>query len=105
MMIDKSRRAFIAGLSASGAASLLGSRAVAEEAPLETTAVRVASGPGVCVAPMWVAEKLLRADGFTEVSYVETDPGLTATAQTARGDMDFTVDFATAFRYLVQNAG
>ena len=52
MTINKSRRAFLAGLSASGAASLFGSRvAVAEEAPLETTAVRFASSPGVCVAP------------------------------------------------------
>jgi NitT/TauT family transport system substrate-binding protein len=98
MRIMQNRRRFLAGLSATGVSGLFGGRiARAEGAPLETTAVRFASGPGVCIAPQWVAEELLRADGFTDVSYVETQPGLTATAQTARGDMDFTVDFATAF--------
>jgi len=98
MQIIPSRRAFLTGLSASGAASLIGSRvAVAEEGQLETTAVRFASSPGICIAPQWVAEELLRADGFTDVGYVETQAGLTGTAQTARGDMDFIVDFATSF--------
>lgn len=98
MMIDKSRRSFLAGLSASGAAGLFGSHvAAAEEASLETTAVRFASGPGVCPAPLWVAERLLRTDGFTDVRYVEVQSGLTSTAQTGSGDMDFVVEFATAF--------
>jgi NitT/TauT family transport system substrate-binding protein len=98
MLFEKNRRAFLAGLSASGAASLFGSRvAIAQEAPLETTAIRFASSPGICIAPQWVADKLLRADGFTDVAYVQSQAGLTSVAQTARGDMDFIVDFATSF--------
>ena len=99
MQIIRNRRSFLTGLSAIGAAGLLRTDKLlaASEPPLETTAVRFASDPGICIAPQWVAEKLLRADGFTDVSYVETQAGLTGTAQTARGDMDFIVDFATSF--------
>ena len=85
-------------MSATGAAGFLGSRsAFAEDAPLETTSVRLASAPGICIAPQYVAEELLRADGFTDVSYVEVEAGLSATAQTARGDIDLQIEFATAF--------
>ena len=97
MQIIRNRRSFLTGLSAIGAAGLLRTdNALAASEPLETTAVRFSSNPGICTAPQWVAEKLLRADGFTDVSYVETQAGLTSTARMARGDVDFIVEFATA---------
>jgi NitT/TauT family transport system substrate-binding protein len=98
MKINQSRRGFLAGLSASGAAGLLGSRpASAEGAQLETTSVRLASAPGICIAPQYVAEALLRADGFDEVIYVPVQAGLSATEQTARGEIDLQIEFATAY--------
>ena len=48
-----------------------GSRAAAEE-PLETTSVRLLQGTPICGAPVYVAEELLRAEGFTDIRYVET---------------------------------
>jgi NitT/TauT family transport system substrate-binding protein len=44
--------------------------AVAESAP-ETSRIRLARLPAVCVAPQYVAEELLRIEGFSEVEYVE----------------------------------
>ncbi len=70
-----SRRDFLAGGLSLGAASLLGlpGRAAAELPP-ETTKLRVWGGGGVvtCVAPVYAAQDLLlRAEGFTDVQYVE----------------------------------
>jgi NitT/TauT family transport system substrate-binding protein len=39
--------------------------------PLETTTVRLNKNPGVCIAPLYFAEKLLRAEGFTDIRYIE----------------------------------
>jgi NitT/TauT family transport system substrate-binding protein len=87
MQIIQSRRRFLAGFSAAGAASLLGvtTRAHAEPPP-ETTTIRLPAVPAACSAPFAVAEELLLQEGFTEVRYV---PGpLTAAAQLPDGDID-----------------
>ena len=66
------RRRFLAGASALGAASILGMhRSAAAEPPPETTSVRIAHWSAICMAPQYVAEALLRAEGFTEIQYVE----------------------------------
>jgi len=42
---------------------------------LETTTLRFASIPGAaCMAPVYVAEELLRADGFTDVQFTSMQP-------------------------------
>ena len=65
MQIIQSRRDFLAGLSAVGAAGLLRShRSLAQEGPLETTTVRFSRQNGACLAPQYVAEELLRAEGL-----------------------------------------
>ena len=33
--------------------------------------------PGICIAPQYVAEELLRAEGFTDVRYVVGQAGFT----------------------------
>jgi NitT/TauT family transport system substrate-binding protein len=69
-----SRREFLAGTSMLGAATLLGlPRAAAAEPPPETTRIRLVHVPAVCFAPQYVAEALLRAEGFTDVQYVRLD--------------------------------
>ncbi len=66
------RRRFLAGASALGAASILGiHRSAAAERPPETATVRIAHWSAICTAPQYVAEALLRAEGFTEIQYVE----------------------------------
>jgi NitT/TauT family transport system substrate-binding protein len=91
MHIMQSRRNFVATLSAMGAAGLLGTRtSLADEGPPETTAIRLAWYPNICIAPADIAGDLLRAEGFTDIRYV---PDLPVDA-VARGDIDF--DFETA---------
>ena len=47
-------------------------QAAAAEPPPETTTIRLVRFPFdvTCVAPQWVAEELLRAEGFSTVEYV-----------------------------------
>jgi NitT/TauT family transport system substrate-binding protein len=68
-----SRRAFVGGFTLAGAAGLVGVRprpVTAEPAPEITKLRLLRSGRGVCWAPQYIAEELLRAEGFTEVQYV-----------------------------------
>ena len=70
-----SRRRFLGGLA--GTAGLLGvspRRAAAEPLP-ETTRLRLAYDPVLCFAPQFVADGLLRLEGFTDVQYVKTAKG------------------------------
>jgi NitT/TauT family transport system substrate-binding protein len=70
-----SRRQFLANLSAFSAAAFLGlPRTAAAEPPPEIPKIRVVKTPAICLAPEYVAEELLRLEGFTEVEYVEVDP-------------------------------
>jgi NitT/TauT family transport system substrate-binding protein len=86
MHIMQSRRDFLVTLSAAGAAGLLNTRSpLADEAPPETTTIRLGRFPGICGAPVYTAEALLRAEGFTDIPYI-TDPALDAVA---RGKLDF----------------
>jgi NitT/TauT family transport system substrate-binding protein len=60
-------------LRAAGAAGLCGiaSKAAHAEPPPETTRLRLLKVPSICQAPVYVAEELLRAEGFTDISYVD----------------------------------
>ena len=71
MQIIQVRRDFLASLSAAGAAAILGGRAsLADEGPPETTTIRIVRDPAICIAPGYIAEELLRAEGFTDIRYV-----------------------------------
>ena len=97
MHSTSTRRHILAGLTTTGLAALLDARrASSEEAPLDTTTVRFSKSPGICNAPQFVAEDLLRADGFSDFRYVDAVAGLTATAMLARSEVDFVVEFGTA---------
>jgi NitT/TauT family transport system substrate-binding protein len=73
-----SRRRFLATTAGLGMASFLGlPRSYAGEAPLETTRLRIVKLPAICLAPEYIAEELLRLEGFTDVEYVELNQSTT----------------------------
>ena len=87
MSMMQTRRRFLTTLSLAGAARLMRApRALATEAAPETTTVRLAKNPGICIAPQYIAEELLRMEGFTDIRYVDQAPG--ATEPIARGKAD-----------------
>ncbi|WP_167480565.1 ABC transporter substrate-binding protein [Mesorhizobium waimense] len=97
MQIVQNRRRFLTGLSALTAAGLAkGRNAAAAEAAPETTIARFAAAPGICIAPQYVAEDLIRAEGFSDFGFVAAEAGIAQTEMLARGDIDFGIDFATA---------
>ncbi len=76
-----SRRAFLRGLALAGTTGLLGVRpgSVVAAPPPETTKLRLLKETGrICWAPQYVAEDLLRAEGFTDVTYVDFPGGAVA---------------------------
>ncbi len=91
------RRDFVRGLSIAGAAGLLGatSRPASAEPPPETARIRLANIAGICVAPQYVAEDLLRGEGFTEVQYVNV--GFTPYKAFATGEVDISMAFVAPF--------
>jgi len=52
--------------------------------------------PGVCVAPQYVAEELLRVEGFTDVQYVKVNIGNLYKAF-ASGDVDISMAYVPPF--------
>ena len=94
MRIVQNRRRFLAGLSLAGAAAILRPNTLlAEEAPPETTTIRLANARGVCLAPQYAAEELLRAEGFTTIQYVESAPGADNAKKIARGEIDISMNY------------
>ena len=92
MHIVQSRRDFLANasLSAAGAAAVLGGRAsLADEGPPETTTLRLIYDPSICTAPGYIADGLLRAEGFTDIRYLRTVSGGDAVAS---AEADFSTD-------------
>jgi NitT/TauT family transport system substrate-binding protein len=95
MQIIQTRRDFLASASLAAAAGLVGvGRPIADEGSLETTTVRLIRSSGICVAPIYLAEELLRAEGFADISYVAAPGGLATAGLTARGEADFLLNFA-----------
>ena len=92
MQIIQSRRHFLASASLAAAAGVLGARAsLADEGPPEVTTVRLRRDPSICVAPWYIAEDLLRAEGFTDIQYVTALAGVTQAQMIGRGEIDFGV--------------
>ena len=94
-----SRRRFLGGLAVIGAADLLQRSAsdAADESRLETTRIRLVKIPGICIAPQYVAGELLKAEGFTDVQYVETTPAGASFKALAAGQADISIAFITPF--------
>jgi NitT/TauT family transport system substrate-binding protein len=91
-----SRREFL-GLTLVGTAGLLGLKPepVAAEPPPETTMLRLLRNPGdLCAAPQYVAEPLLRDEGFTEVQYVRIEGTAGIEKALTSGEADIGMNYA-----------
>ena len=72
--VRRDRREFVKGLTAViGATGLFGYdiRLAVAEPPPETTRIRIVLDPAVCLAPQFLAEELLRLEGFSQIEYVQ----------------------------------
>lgn len=92
------RDLLLAGACAASAALFwsVAARLRAEEPnpPPETTTIRLAKNPVICIAPQYVVNDLLNAEGFTNVVYVQSDAGVEQTKALAKGNFDFTLHFS-----------
>ena len=96
MPVMQDRRRFLATLSSTAAAGLLdAANVLGQEAPLETTRIRLYEWTSVCIAPQFVAEELLKAEGFTDVQYVRAEPtGQLPNPLLASGAVDINSQFS-----------
>jgi NitT/TauT family transport system substrate-binding protein len=93
-MMTQTRRRFLASLSMAGAAGVLHTPpSQAAEGALETTTVRIGKLEAICLAPQYAGEELLRAEGFTEIHYVEV-PQMDIPQAIGRGEADFSTTLA-----------
>jgi NitT/TauT family transport system substrate-binding protein len=94
MQSTQSRRRFLSMLaSASGASLIRAPGSLAQEKPSEITTIRLAKSASICWAPQYIADELLRAEGFTDIQYVVRTPAVLAGAL-ARGEVDFSLHFS-----------
>ncbi len=94
------RRALLKGAMAAGTGALFTtSRArAAAEAPPETTRLRLFKFPGLCLAPQYIAEDLLQAEGFTDVQYLDFPEGAVGVFdRVASSAVDFTQWYGVPF--------
>jgi len=95
MQSAQTRRRILATLSSATAASVFGgTRISAQEAPPETTTIRLGKISSICIAPQYVADGLLRTEGFSEIHFVATEAGKPAAQLLGRGEIDFTANFS-----------
>jgi len=90
-----SRRSFLGGMTLAGIAGFAGGRPgpAAADPPPETTRLRLGRLPAICLAPYYMAEELLPAEGFTKVQYVDLPSGSFLLKPTAAGEIDFGISF------------
>ena len=96
-----SRRDLLTAIIASGAGGVaLTARSVAATTrDLETTRIRLPSTRGICGAPMYAADELLRAEGFTDVQYVKVKTPYHIEDALASGDADLSVTYGLRWVY------
>ena len=94
--MNEHRRALMQGLAAASAVGLIGRNALPAfaEAPPETTRIRLPKVPTACLAPQYVAEELLRAEGFSQIEYVAQAGGVPGAQKMGAGEVDIGMNFA-----------
>jgi NitT/TauT family transport system substrate-binding protein len=79
-----------------GTTGVLGWRPAAAEPAPETTRLRLSQVPGICLAPQYVAEELLRTEGFTDIRYVNIAEANPYPAFVS-GEVDISMAFVAPF--------
>ena len=93
------RRRFLSGTTALGAASILGWPEISRaEPPPETRKIRLVRAAAICLAPQFLAEELLRLEGFSEIDYINATTGNLCDAL-EDGTADVTMEPAPALIY------
>ena len=89
------RREFLRRVAFTGTAAALAWRPAraAGEPPLETTRITLIEITGICIAPQYVAEDLLRNEGFTDVQYVKAAAGIETAKRLATRRADISLNF------------
>ena len=104
MKIMQGRRRFVTNAAVAGAAGFGalgalsrggGGISLAAEPPPEIFTIRLEKLPIACLAPQYLAEELLHAEGFTDVRYISSDT-VSSSQKVARDEVDWTMDFAPA---------
>ena len=98
MTMMQTRRRFLTTLSLAGAAGFVRRRRRRRRTERAGDDQRPAGAkiPVICFAPQYVCEELLRAEGFTDIRYVDTPCRCGYRADLARGKVDFAFNFALA---------
>lgn len=103
-----SRREFLGRIALAGGAALAGWRpgahATAKEPPPETTTLRLRYWNPACWAPFYMAEPLLRLEGFTDIRYV-SGPGPEVPELFKKGLVDLTPEFSVLGMYNAETHG
>ena len=95
---DFLRRATVVGVT--GALLEARPRRAGAQPSLETTRLRLPRTPSICVAPQYLAEDLLRSEGFTSIEWVDGGPtgsrnvGVAGAKRLAAGEVDVQMNFA-----------
>lgn len=103
----QSRRRFLGSASLAGVAGFIGApKALCAEPPPETTSVRLPVYYNIsdCQIPEYVADELLRAEGFTDIHLVDSGTGPDSSDWLAKGELDFDWNYPTTFARLIDAA-
>jgi NitT/TauT family transport system substrate-binding protein len=93
--MTQTRRRFLETLSLAGAAAVARvPPAHAVEERLETTSLHLMRIPAICWAPEYIADELLRAEGFTDIRYIDAASSAAVNEAVEQGVADFNLHFA-----------
>lgn len=90
------RRDLLSAAALAGAGAMLGwpAEPSAAEPPPETTRIRLLRIPSTCHAPQYLAEDLLRGEGFANVEYVKRASSADVSPALAAGEADINMNFS-----------
>jgi hypothetical protein len=102
-----SRRDFLHGLTMAGTSTLLGlhARPAAAEPPPETTTLKLAKVPSICGAPLAMAEELFKAEGFSDVQFIQKTTVAESYEALAAGELHFNFQAIGGAIFLQLDAG
>src|ERR1700716_2429531 len=96
MRMNESRRRFLAIAGSLGAIGMVGaSTSVAQEAPPETSTIRLFKMPGICIAAQYVDGEMLKSEGFTILRHF--DAGIVPYVGELKGNADIVLAFVANF--------